>query len=1071
MDDFDAGYLYQCQFKEEAELQKIPAEDRYQPIRSIPVEGLPETPISTMKFSDTHQQVLVGSQTGVIRAHPITGSDLVDTSSYWQLAMHDNQNGSITSINISYDGSYIITVGQDGNFFVYNYMSQKEVDAEVVKAKIPSALKLAEDQKLPDDIEDPKAYSIEDAKQKAEHDKMMREAEERKQEVRRIITQLRRQFKKLLEKNHELPTHLRLNAVEFEMDPEIKKELARQTQDKIDTVQKELAWESEKQQIALDKLKMRFKAMIECERIVVKSFSTPYEVATYRAAILSDNFYVLKAELEQRRETAMSKARSDLSRDPSLINATRKDSAGGEGAGDELTSKAQTNLKGAMGQRIQKALQKVEEKKRKRAERKAEWDNLFNTRPDDNYEDPEDVAAIAEAQNNMGDYKLKTADDYVVPDHLRMNVEKAIMKLLVLKEIIHEVKYGFNKRVLSLRDRKMGIIEQITQYVAELNDIKAQLGEEKCKAIPPVPIMHPEELPERKMEYTKESLLEFKTEMERQAILAKTGGNQGAFGGFGGGGGTEKDKKKDTHKSAEKDSTITADDSLDTLLDARANIPSPLEIQMKMAQEIRLMYQQDRLLSKIEEMLSVFDADLRCLYYEKLKLDVDLKNADLRYITLFEEFLLLKEYEKHENLLGNKLAVKQQEKIDQQTKTLDVTAKIEAKKKDIERLQEKEKALHALFVQSLGDNNKFADYLTKVFKKKIKHSDDESEDESSDDEDWSESDDESGSEGGGYDLDICPPGCDQNLYNNTTQLREKRLDIEEVLAEEKKNRDQLIKDSENITKKTKVILAGLKSAESDLEAFQLEKQQKLNEFDIVVTLRLHQILYNENGHLPNDLQHCLVFNSPDLVRLSHRIKELEHEKAVQRKQQKDNKKKHVQLIRDRKLFDSKIMELDSKCNQEMILKFGRIVDLEELEQVTVNRQVEELKEKLRNTEIRCSDELKKWEEKIRKKKDKITELIKENTNRIETLNMMQTEKRDLQLQLDSKQKSLGGEFSGVRKADVHERQRLIQLVQLQAQEVDALKEEIVMLSHKGGHILPPAQPPIPSEPHPLSRIQ
>ena len=61
-------------------------------------------------------------------------------------------------------------------------------------------------------------------------------------------------------------------------------------------------------------------------------------------------------------------------------------------------------------------------------------------------------------------------------------------------------------------------------------------------------------------------------------------------------------------------------------------------------------------------------------------------------------------------------------------------------------------------------------------------SDEESEEESSDDEDWSESDDESGSEGGGYDLDICPPGCDQALYNNTTQLREKRLDIEEVIC-------------------------------------------------------------------------------------------------------------------------------------------------------------------------------------------------------------------------------------------------------------------------------------------------
>ena len=83
---------------------------------------------------------------------------------------------------------------------------------------------------------------------------------------------------------------------------------------------------------------------------------------------------------------------------------------------------------------------------------------------------------------------------------------------------------------------------------------------------------------------------------------------------------------------------------------------------------LRLLYQQDVLLRKIDEMISTFDSELRCLYFDKLKLDVDLKNADLRYITLFEEFLLLKEYEKHENILGNKLAVKQQEKIDQQTK-------------------------------------------------------------------------------------------------------------------------------------------------------------------------------------------------------------------------------------------------------------------------------------------------------------------------------------------------------------------------------------------------------------------
>ena len=55
----------------------------------------------------------------------------------------------------------------------------------------------------------------------------------------------------------------------------------------------------------------------------------------------------------------------------------------------------------------------------------------------------------------------------------------------------------------------------------------------------------------------------------------------------------------------------------------------------------------------------------------------------------------------------------------------------------------------------------------------------------------------------------------------------------------------------------------------------------------------------------------------------------------------------------------------------------------------------------------------------------------------------------------------GTEFTGRRKADIRERQRLVQLVQLQAQEIDALKDEITLLSRKGGHILPPAQPPLP----------
>ena len=65
-----------------------------------------------------------------------------------------------------------------------------------------------------------------------------------------------------------------------------------------------------------------------------------------------------------------------------------------------------------------------------------QWEELRNTKPDDNYEDPADVSAIKQAQDNMGDYKLKSADDYVVPDHLRMNTDKARQRLLQLKDLV-----------------------------------------------------------------------------------------------------------------------------------------------------------------------------------------------------------------------------------------------------------------------------------------------------------------------------------------------------------------------------------------------------------------------------------------------------------------------------------------------------------------------------------------------------------------------------------------------------------------------------------------------------------
>lgn len=205
------------------------------------------------------------------------------------------------------------------------------------------------------------------------------------------------------------------------------------------------------------------------------------------------------------------------------------------------------------------------------------------------------------------------------------------------------------------------------------------------------------------------------------------------------------------------------------------------------------------------------------------------------------------------------------------------------KHREMVKLQEREKVLITTFHDLLGENNKFEDFLTKVFKKKVKrvkkkeqtgnegdkcvcvcecdsvtfcvsvcqiHSqcvfaeEETDSDGDSEDDDWDDDGDyDSGTEEGGVPLDdsVCPPGtkhvvclimiflvweirkhfvvlhfnfshplydpgCESELFENTLQLRERRLDLEELLAEEKKSAEFLKKECDALIKKVKIHL-------------------------------------------------------------------------------------------------------------------------------------------------------------------------------------------------------------------------------------------------------------------------
>ena len=107
------------------------------------------------------------------------------------------------------------------------------------------------------------------------------------------------------------------------------------------------------------------------------------------------------------------------------------------------------------------------------------------------------------------------------------------------------------------------------------------------------------------------------------------------------------------------------------------------------------------------------------------------------------------------------------------------------------------------------------------------------------------------------------------------------------MLEEKKGLDLQRKEVEAMKKKAKSMEAQVKSALSDLQAFQLKKQQRLNELDQVVVLNLHQLLhYLPGGDPPASIAPCLVFSASSLFKLRERIGELTQEKQQEKKRYK-----------------------------------------------------------------------------------------------------------------------------------------------------------------------------------------
>jgi cilia- and flagella-associated protein 44 len=1030
----------------------------------------PKGSTEVLRFSSSRKIFLSGGGDGATMVRSVVdqegGSalgvgkniDLSELSSFYvNVSMHSSElpEQTVTGATTSFDDKYLLTTGSRGGFFSFRIRYDelekhaqsaadgraKELAAKAAKAGLVSTATVTSEMdasmdevfgnvssSVPSDFHDDEkeskmkeavdlenpdeAYSIEDAKLKTEEDNKRREANKKKDGVRQAIIELRGRYMKLFHENKNSPVEQRLNQEEVALDMSVVQRLVSAGDSKCEEVEKILRWESEKNQLAVEKLQEKFLSNVAVEGIELKTFRKKMTVRSFRTTALPDT---LQESL--RAVHALIDAEDDARRRAGKLALLNKEGKGNNGKKNAKFASDSPKKGGKEGEAMDERTQ--EARKLLRQKRRGEYAEMMSKKPDLGEEDPDDLAAIEDTRTNLGDYKLKTAANYVVPEDQRVNAEKKKRQMVLLEESIHSIKMGYNQRFLALRDLKRRIIDNVSNDNVRIRSIDKELKQleiiagndvEDMKNLKPLwePKIDPREWPEERFKVTPEELaaelgITTSTDKKSTNIPSTGSGASGAASGA-----ATNNAVASSGSEIDQIPQLRAASSLFTVPDDDSeNIggedESSMEIALREERKMTLLHERKILLDKTNQTVIAFDEAMYDLRREKVKLDADLKTAEMRMLTFLNELDMLKEFEVKDKSLSTKLEKSKIEKGTISTEIAECKVKLTAKRQEIEVWQEKDKVIEAEFANLVPESNALWPQLFKIFKRKIKRTKKSQGGDGSDDEDSDyESSEAESSDGDSDDEDeddSCPVGCDQALYDKVLELREKRLDQEDVLTDFQKNIDDLKKTFERLSSRERTIGKELTSTEKDIELFQTEKQKKLNTLDVYVTVQLSQILhmiaYSDFNELNNakksgssspsrspmrrmmsdtasvlsstvggdhdippeyvllpDMSSGVVFSRESITKLKHRIVGVHEETAREHKKFRNLHKEKKKLYREKKTRNQLITASEEKCNDLQMLKFGQTIDLESLDKMGSTQALDEVNNKKKRLEIR-----------------------------------------------------------------------------------------------------------------------
>ena len=472
----------------------------------------------------------------------------------------------------------------------------------------------------------------------------------------------------------------------------------------------------------------------------------------------------------------------------------------------------------------------------------------------------------------------------------------------------------------------------------------------------------------------------------------------------------------------------------------------------KTRREHVLRHERERHTTRISRLIRGFDESLIRLRTRKFDLNCKISIATRRIDALRKELDVVQAFQERDDGFIDRVKSLEQEQLSI-AKEIEITEdKLATKMDDVSTWENKNSELLEECKQIIsGMSSEVRTELLRVYNRKIKRqknrddgdsdgeseeSEDESEEEMSDDD---FSDDEEREE-------TCPAGCKTEIFEKVKQLRERRLDQTEVLNAYRKSSVEVKKSLNRLHARERQIVKDMEKAHFDIEALHSEKQQEMNKIHTVVPLRLSQLCgvsdVDSTNTLPEDSSECVVVDRNEIGRLKIQIGRHVEEKKSHSIMFRDLHRHHKKLGRDTALKEKEILKLENKCEKIQLLKFGHELDLESLDKMTVNKSVVEMQKKVKIENSKQERVKRTYREEMKAVQERQFDATKRNTELLTRLAELTARVHEIDAAVKKNDFESKNDKPGLTNKDIKDRKRLVQLLRIQAREIDALKAEI-----------------------------